>query len=626
MSKLLSRSIRSGSIPDSTSDSGSPKKHVVAGGGAIPRVVSMPQEVRDADAQPAGHIKVECALKLAGHAVVVGWSVGPIRLQMGAMSSTSAPAQELRLDRADVAAHFSLPSTEKYGFVLVAPIDRGESEVNFGWSAGGNAVAELLPLVESTDHPALRQAAPIIAASFVSCFPPFSPAWTTLLGGAMPIPTREASGVLEAAAVFEPGEQAVLAGWVVSRPGTVVWIQDSNGAMHSLESACWRNRSDVYEATGGRFGAAALQSGFVTRIDRRKEVEWYRLMALSADGVHLLAEAKPTTVSSDPRAASRWLFGIDVPNGSLQHRFDSIGHPLLSNLITKAQESWASLPVVHRQCGRSVVQSPTVSVVVPLHGRFDFVENQMLEWSRDPWIRQHAQLIYVVDDPAILDCFHPYAEELAALYGISFEWIWGGVNRGFSGANNLGASIAKASYLLFLNSDVFPQQPGWLLPLVEVLDQHGDVGVVGPRLLFAEGGIQHAGMEFQRVEQYGVWINRHRRMGLDPVLDPLKDLTVVPAVTGACMLLRRRDFDAVGGWDTGYLIGDFEDSDLCLKLRSAGLASAYLPTVQLTHLERQSMRALGSGEYRMRVTLWNALRHQHRWGELIAQQQAEVCA
>jgi GT2 family glycosyltransferase len=115
-------------------------------------------------------------------------------------------------------------------------------------------------------------------------------------------------------------------------------------------------------------------------------------------------------------------------------------------------------------------------------------------------------------------------------------------------------------------------------------------------------------------------------MGFDPTLDPAKELTVVPAVTGACMLVRRCDFDAVGGWDTGYLIGDFEDSDLCLKLRSSGLASAYLPTVQLTHLERQSMRALGSGEYRMRVTLWNALRHQQRWGELIGQGQRKTGA
>ena len=78
--------------------------------------------------------------------------------------------------------------------------------------------------------------------------------------------------------------------------------------------------------------------------------------------------------------------------------------------------------------------------------------------------------------------------------------------------------------------------------------------------------------------------------------------------------MRRADFEYVGGWDTGYLIGDFEDSDLCFKLRQQGLRMLYVPHVQLTHLERQSMTQIGSNDYRMRVTIFNAVRHQMRWG------------
>jgi GT2 family glycosyltransferase len=124
-------------------------------------------------------------------------------------------------------------------------------------------------------------------------------------------------------------------------------------------------------------------------------------------------------------------------------------------------------------------------------------------------------------------------------------------------------------------------------------------------------------MEFQRREELGVWINHHPFMGLDPALDPQKSLAIVPAVTGACLAIRRTDFDAIGGWDTGYLIGDFEDSDMCLKLRSVGKSIAYLPTVQLTHLERQSFRLLGQGEFRTKVVVYNAFRHQSRWGDVI---------
>jgi GT2 family glycosyltransferase len=88
---------------------------------------------------------------------------------------------------------------------------------------------------------------------------------------------------------------------------------------------------------------------------------------------------------------------------------------------------------------------------------------------------------------------------------------------------------------------------------------------------------------------------------------------VVPAITGACLLIRRTHFDLVEGWDTGYLIGDFEDSDLCLKIREAGLSIAYLPSVQLTHLERQSFKLFGDKNFRTKVTLFNAVRHQKRW-------------
>jgi GT2 family glycosyltransferase len=150
-----------------------------------------------------------------------------------------------------------------------------------------------------------------------------------------------------------------------------------------------------------------------------------------------------------------------------------------------------------------------------------------------------------------------------------------------------------------------------------VLECRPNIGAVGPRLVFGNGSIQHAGMDFQQRDELGIWVNHHPNMGLDPSLDPHTKLTLVPAVTGACLTLRRSDFDRVGGWDTGYLIGDFEDSDLCLKLRAQGQHVAYLPTVQLTHLERQSFKLLGDDEFRTRVVVYNAVRHQNRWRALI---------
>ena len=108
-------------------------------------------------------------------------------------------------------------------------------------------------------------------------------------------------------------------------------------------------------------------------------------------------------------------------------------------------------------------------------------------------------------------------------------------------------------------------------------------------------------------------------MGIDPSLDSHSEATIVPAVTGACMLMTRALFDSIGGWDNGYLIGDFEDSDLCFKIREQGKHCVYVPTVELTHLERQSFNLTGAHDFRTKVVIYNATRHQNKWSSLLQQ-------
>jgi GT2 family glycosyltransferase len=85
------------------------------------------------------------------------------------------------------------------------------------------------------------------------------------------------------------------------------------------------------------------------------------------------------------------------------------------------------------------------------------------------------------------------------------------------------------------------------------------------------------------------------------------------------VLLRRKVYEAVGGLDENFLVGDFEDSDLCLKVREKGLEIACLPLpVTLIHLERQSFNAIGTPSFRDYVAHYNAWRHQARWGATIA--------
>ncbi len=155
-------------------------------------------------------------------------------------------------------------------------------------------------------------------------------------------------------------------------------------------------------------------------------------------------------------------------------------------------------------------------------------------------------------------------------------------NLGFAKACNQGAKAARGKYLVFLNNDTIPQ-PNWLGPLVQEVDEHPDVGIVGSKLLYPDGTIQHAGVVFMR-EGLGPY-HIYQKMPADsPAVNRRREFK---AVTAACLLIRRDLFEAVGGFDEAFVNG-FEDVDLCLKVRRRGAQVVYQPRSVLYHLESQT--------------------------------------
>lgn len=155
-------------------------------------------------------------------------------------------------------------------------------------------------------------------------------------------------------------------------------------------------------------------------------------------------------------------------------------------------------------------------------------------------------------------------------------------NLGFAKACNQGARAARGKYLVFLNNDTIPQ-PHWLTPLVREVEEHPEVGVVGSKLLFADGTIQHAGVVFTR--SHLIPYHAYRTAPADlPAVNQRREFQ---AVTGACMLIRRNLFEAAGGFDEAFENG-FEDVDLCLKVRAKGYRIVYQPRSALYHLESQT--------------------------------------
>jgi GT2 family glycosyltransferase len=254
--------------------------------------------------------------------------------------------------------------------------------------------------------------------------------------------------------------------------------------------------------------------------------------------------------------------------------------------------------------------SPTVSVIVPLYGRIDLVEHQLTQFADDPCMR-NAELIYVLDDPRLRDELFDLASRLFPHYRQPFKVAALSSNTGFAGANNFGASMATGRLLLLLNSDVFPESPGWLEAIVHFHDSLSNVGAVGPKLVYEDDTLQHAGMFFQRFSDDLPWNNEHYFKGMHRDLPAAATSRPVPAVTGACMLIARDLFNHMGGLSGEYLQGDYEDSDLCLRLLEAGRQNWYFADVALYHLEGSSY----DPDRRRLVQAFNRWLHTYIWGK-----------
>jgi GT2 family glycosyltransferase len=255
---------------------------------------------------------------------------------------------------------------------------------------------------------------------------------------------------------------------------------------------------------------------------------------------------------------------------------------------------------------------PTVSVIVPLYGRIDFLEHQLAQFVDDPDMAT-AELVYVLDSPELADQLAAIAAPLYRLYGVPFRTVVVAQNLGFAGANAVGAATANAPKILLMNSDVLPAGPGWLSRLASFLDETANAGAVGPKLIFEDGTIQHAGMYFHRDEGCHSWENIHYYKGLDGAFPPANRERRVPALTGACLLMGRDLWDRIGGFKGIYVQGDFEDSDICLRIAEFGYDCWYVPEVELYHLEGQSYPS----SLRRLASRFNAWLHTHLWDDRI---------
>lgn len=172
---------------------------------------------------------------------------------------------------------------------------------------------------------------------------------------------------------------------------------------------------------------------------------------------------------------------------------------------------------------------------------------------------------------------------------LEFPWVHvvrNEVNRGFSGANNQGAEIARGRFLVLLNNDT-EGHPGWLASMLTIA-RNPDVGAVGARLLFPDGTLQHAGVAIDALEiGTAAFTAFHDMYRLPGAYEPAWRVADTQVVSGACLVTPRDLYRSLGGLDESFWNG-YEDIDYCLKIRSQGLRVVYDGEAVLTHFESQS--------------------------------------
>lgn len=252
-------------------------------------------------------------------------------------------------------------------------------------------------------------------------------------------------------------------------------------------------------------------------------------------------------------------------------------------LVRSARARWRNRPVSEATMRRRLAASglafpqqpqPMVSVLIAMHGLPGITLDALVALMDTA--REEPIEVLLCDDHS------PDGS------GRFFEGVPGlrltknPVNLGFLRSNNMLAADARGEYLLLLNNDTVIQ-PGALTALLRVFREQPDAGLVGARLLFPDGRLQEAGADVLsdgRTARRG-WRQRESATRYDRVEE-------VDYCSAAGVLIPRRLFLDLGGFDELYAPGYYEDVDLAFKLRAVGKKVYFQPDARIIHIENAS--------------------------------------
>jgi GT2 family glycosyltransferase len=229
--------------------------------------------------------------------------------------------------------------------------------------------------------------------------------------------------------------------------------------------------------------------------------------------------------------------------------------------------------------------APLVSLIVPTKDKVDLLRG-CLESIFDHTSYGNYEVI-VVNNNSSGEKTHAYLSHIKEKKGVRVIDYQKPFN--FSAINNYAVARARGSIVGLINNDIEVISPDWLTEMVSWAVQP-DIGCVGAKLYYANDTIQHGGVI---LGIGGVAGHSHKYFPREHpgYFSRLKVVQNLSAVTGACLLVRKDVYEAVGGLNEDALTVAFNDVDFCLKVREAGYRNVWTPYAELYHLESESRGA-----------------------------------
>ncbi len=218
-------------------------------------------------------------------------------------------------------------------------------------------------------------------------------------------------------------------------------------------------------------------------------------------------------------------------------------------------------------------QFKKVSIVIPVFNNIDYTKDCIDALFKNT---RYPNYEIVIVDNASTDGTGDY---LAGLPGDHITIVSSKSNLGFVDGCNAGADACKGDFILLLNNDT-EVEANWLKPLVEFMGEHEDCGAIGSKLVYPDKSLQEAGgiiFSDGNGWNYGRGENPN-----DPRFNYVRE---VDYCSGASLMIRSEDWEAIGGLDQRYAPAYYEDTDLCFSIRKLGKKVYYHPHSVVVHYE-----------------------------------------